>query len=271
MSLRDFLINIDEEIETVFSTDFDIEITETNSVPTFDDSLITFDNLDEQVKRCKILESCVLYIDIRNSSSISVSKNPTTLARIYSTFVRSMIASAGYYNGYVRNIIGDRVMVVFDNKDCFTNAVNTAILMNTVSKHLINKHVSNIDFKCGIGIDYGKMLIVKAGAVKRGAETEFYRSLVWLGRPANVASKLTDLANKKKVTFSDGICEGYYYSALKEWGWYDITVEQFIDKLETTSSQYIKHKERAYPGFCVNGFSGLQSRHSFFKHYGELV
>jgi class 3 adenylate cyclase len=78
--------------------------------------IITYENLDDKVKRCKCFESCVLYVDIRNSASISASKRIWTLACIYSSFVRSMIAATRYYGGHVHNIIGDRVMVVFDAK-----------------------------------------------------------------------------------------------------------------------------------------------------------
>ncbi len=249
MSLVDFFKLINDEVKTVVASDFKIEVVETDYVPNFDDSSITFDNLDEKVKRCKLLESCVLYVDIRNSASISVSKQPHTLARLYSSFVRSMIAAGRYYGGHVRNIIGDRVMIVFDKKDCYTNAVNTAMLMNSISKHIINKHLKNVDFKCGIGVDYGKMLIVKAGATRRGAETEFYRSLVWLGRPANIASRLTDIANKTITTYENGVQEGLYYPLTKQWSWIPRTYEQFIDNLETNFSRSLKHKDQYFSTF----------------------
>lgn len=196
MTIQEFLSDTDEEVAAIISSDFNIKVTRTEFVPSFDDPAITYDNLDEQEKRCKLLESCVLYVDIRNSATISAERQPQTLARMYSAFVRTMIKSARQYGGHVRNIIGDRVMVVFDKKDCFKNAVRTGILCQTVARKIIDRRIRDFDFKCGVGIDHGKMLIVKAGAVRRGSETEFYRSLVWLGRPANVASKLTDVANK---------------------------------------------------------------------------
>ena len=157
-----------------------------------------------------------------------------------------MIASARYYGGHVRNIIGDRVMVVFDKDDCFKKAVNTAILMNSVNKHILNRRIKSIDFKCGIGIDYGKMLIAKAGAVRRGSETEFYRSLVWLGNPANVASKLTDIANKTTNSYISGICQGNYYKSIGEWLWLDKTYDEFIDDLEVTYSRNLRHKDEYF-------------------------
>ena len=47
-------------------------------------------------------------------------------------------------------------MVVFPVNSCFVNAVNCAITINHIS-HLINKVFSDVDFRCGIGVDYGEM------------------------------------------------------------------------------------------------------------------
>ncbi len=249
MNLESFCSLIDSQVDVVLSSDFKVQVFDTDYVPNFDDPEITYDDLEQELKKCKRLESCVLYVDMRDSTKISASKRPQTLAKIYSTFVRSMIASARYYGGHVRNIIGDRVMVVFDKDDCFKKAINTAILMNSVNKHILNKRIKNIDFKCGIGIDYGKMLIAKAGAIRRGAETEFYRSLVWLGKPANVASKLTDIANKTTTSYINGICQGNYYRYTDQWLWVKKTYDDFIDDLEVTHSHNLSHKDEYFNTF----------------------
>ncbi len=249
MNLESFFSLIDSQVDVVLSSDFEIQVFETDYVPNFDDPKITYDDLEQKIKKCKRLESCVLYVDMRDSTKISASKRPQTLAKIYSTFVRSMIASARYYGGHVRNIIGDRVMVVFDKDDCFKKAIDTAILMNSVNKHILNKRIKDIDFKCGIGIDYGKMLIAKAGAIRKGAETEFYRSLVWLGKPANVASKLTDIANKTTTSYINGICQGNYYRYTDQWLWVKKTYDDFIDDLEVTHSRNLRHKDEYFNAF----------------------
>ena len=76
------------------NTGVKVEIIDTKTVPDFNDPDITYDNLSAGTKRSKRLESCVLYIDIRDSASISAAKRPETLARMYSTFVRCMIPCA---------------------------------------------------------------------------------------------------------------------------------------------------------------------------------
>jgi len=169
------------------------------------------------------------------------------MAKLYSSFVRSMIKAAEYYNGKVRNIVGDRVMVVYDTDDCYSNAVNTAILMNTISQKIINKRFKNNAFTCGIGIDYGKMMVTKCGTIKQGSENANYKSLVWLGKPANIASKLTDAANKPATSYTkQGLRVGYYYKYIKDWHWFFQNVNEFVDSLEITYSPTMRYKNEHF-------------------------
>jgi adenylate cyclase len=196
LSISNTRDEIDDEISKILASDFAIAVTGTSSVPHSGDPAITFPNLDDRFQRCEVIETAVLYVDIRRSTNLNLEHHPQTVAKLYSAFVRAMTRCAAEYRGHVRGIIGDRVMVLFNPSAAFTDAVNTAILMNTICKHVLNKHFKQNEVTCGIGIDYGRMLATKTGVRRHGYERHNYRSLVWLGRPANVASKLTDLANK---------------------------------------------------------------------------
>lgn len=191
-------------------------ITETDVVPNVDDPDITYPNLVEKEQRCKLIETCVLYVDIRRSTDLSFSHRQSTLTKLYSSFVRAMARCGGYHDGKVRNIVGDRLMVIFDKAECFANAVDTAILMNSTSQYILNKHFSHGEVKCGIGIDHGKMLASKVGIIKKGVENTANKSIVWLGRPANVASKLTDRANRTTYNSVPTIQEGFHYPNIDE-------------------------------------------------------
>ena len=61
----------------------------------------------------------------------------------------------------------------------------------------------SVDFKCGIGVDFGEMRVLKVGIRKYGIDGIEHRGLVWTGKPANFASRLTDTANKEieKIQF----------------------------------------------------------------------
>ena len=165
-----------------------------NYVPGLDDTNLTYGNGEE--KKGIEINTCVLFVDIRNSVQLTKEKQVRTMGKVYSVFTHCVLLAAQNEGGYVRNIIGDRVMVVFPQENCFTNAVYCAITINHIAS-MINKKFENFEFKCGIGIDYGKLSVMKVGIQKKGAENDDNKGLVWVGYPANFASRLTDCANKE--------------------------------------------------------------------------
>lgn len=196
VDIPDFRADLTDEVSTILSATYSINVTATNSVPHSDDPAITFPNLDARSQGAKVVETAVLYVDMRRSTQLSLRHHPHTVAKLYSAFVRAATRCAKAFNGEVRGIIGDRVMMLFDTADCYANAVYTAILINSVCQYVINSQFPHDQVSFGIGIDYGRMLATKTGIRRHGSAQQSYRSLVWLGRPANVASKLTDNANK---------------------------------------------------------------------------
>jgi len=169
----------------------------TTDVPSRDDSSFTFERGED--KRGKEIYTCVLFVDIRNSVQLTKSHSSETMGRIYTIFSKSMLKLAKHHNGSVRNIIGDRVMIVFPSENCFLNAVNCAISINHIAAS-IDRIFSDVNFKCGIGIDYGQLKVIKVGLHRRGTENVDNKNLVWTGYPANLASRLTDVANKVVFT-----------------------------------------------------------------------
>jgi class 3 adenylate cyclase len=196
VDLITFRRDVDEEVSTILAPDFSINLTASSSVPHSDDAAITFPNIDQKYQGTKLIETTVLYVDMRRSTALSLKHQSHTVAKLYSAFVRAMTRCAEANNGEVRGIIGDRVMMLFNNANCYTDAIDTAILINSVCQYVLNKHFTHNEVNFGIGIDYGRMLATKTGIRRHGSAQQSYRSLVWLGRPANVASKLTDNANK---------------------------------------------------------------------------
>jgi len=244
--LRDELAG---EVEIILAKDFTVTATNTTTVPHSSDGAITFPNLDAKTQACKLIDTCVLYIDIRRSTELSITHKPQTVAKLYSAFVRAMTKCARHYGGHVRGIIGDRVMVIFDCDDCFANAVNCAILMNSAAKYVINKHFTRNEVQCGIGIDTGKMLVTKTGFRRRGVEQHNYKNLVWLGRPANVASKLTDIANKPGESIAIDTMEvAYGRNIFDDWKWFKEYPINFVKNLDT-SGGVITHKNPNFLSF----------------------
>lgn len=201
--MKEILKEIEADIVDIKAKKF--QYISTKEVPSRHDSSLTFERGVD--KTGKEIETCVLYVDIRNSVELNRLHHTQTMGRIYTAFSKSILKIAKHHNGYVRNIIGDRVMIVFPSENCYTNAVDCGISIYHISHFIINKIFSDINFKCGIGIDYGILKVVKVGLHRKGSEGFDNKNLVWVGYPANIASRLTDVANKSidkskvKVTF----------------------------------------------------------------------
>ncbi len=255
MTVDDLLRDLDQEISILQSPGFSVDVTETSSAPTDSDPSLTFEDFDRTSKKVKVVETCALYVDIRRSTKLNLDHHKETMAKLYSSFIRGMIRATEQFNGKVRNVAGDRIMVVFDCANCFEDSVNTAALMNTVSQQIINRRFDHDDFKCGIGIDYGKMMVVKCGTIKYRRENSNYKSLVWLGKPANVASKLTDAANQPSTSVpKDGLQVGFCYPATGQWSWRFQTTQEFIDSLEFTRTPNMRYKNQ----FFYTCFAGTE-------------
>lgn len=203
MGLKNLIEEIDSDVLDVTKTSF--EHFDTGVVPSSDDGDLTYERA--QAKKGKKIKTCVLYVDIRNSVALTEKHQTQTMGRIYTAFTKAVLKVARHHDGHIRNIIGDRIMIVFPAKNCFTNAVDCAISINHISQNVIKKHFNGVDFKCGIGIDFGELRVIKVGIQRNGTEHGENKGLVWVGYPANIASRLTDMANKE--------VEETYYDVLR--------------------------------------------------------
>jgi adenylate cyclase len=192
MAVKKIIQEIDADVKDIIRTEF--SYTSTNKVPNLDDNALTFGNAEE--KKAKVINTCVLFVDIRGSVALTKKHHIKTMGRLYSAFAKAVLKAAHHHSGSVRNIIGDRVMVVFPSINCYKNAVNCAITINHLCTKIIDTQFTGLDFKCGIGVDYGELKVIKVGTPKQGTEANENRGLVWTGYPANLASRLTDTANK---------------------------------------------------------------------------
>lgn len=238
MSKKDFMTSIESVINDWKSTSFNFFPQQ--YVPGLDDSNLTYGNGQE--KKGIEINTCVLFVDIRNSVQLTKDKQDRTMGRLYSVFAHCVLLAAQEEGGFVRNIIGDRVMIVFPPDKCYTKAVHCAITINHIAM-LIDKKIDNLEFKCGIGVDYGRMRVMKVGIVKKGDENDDNKGLVWIGYPANYAPRLTDCANKEFVDIVYKVDACFYYKNYFEgspyWkrasGWYretkELTTEELAESL----------------------------------------
>lgn len=169
----------------------------TSVVPSIFDSDLTYGRHCD--RKGKSLNTCVLFVDIRDSVKKNKEHKSSTLAKMYYSFVYGVLKIADAYHGHVRNIIGDRVMLVFDEDNCCDNAVRCAGSIMYFCKNTMSKILPNGIFNCGIGIHFGNIKVIEVGIKKQGKDSINYKDLIWIGDPANLSSRLTDMAGKNNI------------------------------------------------------------------------
>lgn len=145
------------------------------------------------------LDLAMLFIDIRESTKIVDGFRQVTAAKMYKSFLWGVAKIAKDNGGELRSFNGDGVLMAFIGDRKRNNAVKAAMQMkwfcNFVLKPKIesyfaaNSELQNMEFNFGIGIDSGKVLVVRGGM-----KGENNNDLVWVGNATNYAVKLSNLS-----------------------------------------------------------------------------
>ena len=203
---------LDSRIKSI--TEQSVEKIEINS-----DLPPTVEQLEDNNKTYSIM-AAILFIDIRKSTYLTENSQAKSMVKIYRSFMRMAVDCVRKNGGVTRQFLGDRIMGVFiDSVDEEENiseravdkAINAARSLQTVIDFSLNKHLkSNVNGKvieCGIGIDYGKVLVTWVGmhGVESDDGKEDEKSCVWVGNTTNYASKYSDIASGGEIFISESI------------------------------------------------------------------
>jgi class 3 adenylate cyclase len=147
------------------------------------------------------LDATVLYADLSESTAMVDKKKPTFSAEVYKNYLYCAGRLIRNYGGTITAYDGDRVMGVFIGDSKNTNAARTALALNWAVEEIIRPELKAVykssDFvvRHTVGMDTSKLLVARTGV--RGDN-----DLVWVGRAANWAAKLTDLPNSTPLWMS---------------------------------------------------------------------
>ncbi len=145
------------------------------------------------------VDCTAVFVDICGSSELPQTHRRPVLAKIYRSFISEVIA---IFNGYSIckeiNIQGDCVSAIFDTtsqadfREVLVSCAQVNSLTNIINFKLQKKGYKT--FKVGIGVDYGRALMIKAGY--KGSQIN---DVVWMGDVVNQASNLCALGNKGSI------------------------------------------------------------------------
>jgi len=149
-----------------------------------------------------------VFIDIRGSSKLTETHNRPVIGKLYRSYISECVAIMNAAPNCKEVFIsGDCVSGIFDStyKSQIVSAFETAGQLSTLIE-LLNWRLSNKGYKpivCGIGIAYGRALMIKAGASGSGVS-----DVVWIGDVVNEAAHLCHKGNRdnnKSVQISNSI------------------------------------------------------------------
>jgi len=138
------------------------------------------------------LEATVLYADMAGSTKLVDEQSPKLAAEVYKSYMACAARIIKDEDGSITAYDGDRVMGIFIGNVKNTTAARTAMKIHWAVRNIVNpalrKQYGNGAYQMGhvIGIDTSRILACRIGVRNDN-------DLVWVGRAANFAAKLSSL------------------------------------------------------------------------------
>lgn len=146
------------------------------------------------------LKLAIMFVDIVDFTSFSAKNLPYDIVHALNRFFDATGSVIDRYDGYIDKYIGDGVMALFGLKggggEAACNSAIRAALDIGVELKRINRYIREHleqEFRIGIGIDYGAVVVGNIGSKLR-------RQFTALGDVVNVASRLEAKAKRRGQT-----------------------------------------------------------------------
>ena len=139
------------------------------------------------------LDGTVLYADLDDSTNLVDYYKPAFAAEIYKAYLNCAAKIIRSEGGVITSYDGDRIMAVYIGGSKNTSAACSALKINYAVTKIINPILKECyprtDYlvKQVVGIDTSNLFVARTGI--RGSN-----DLVWVGRAANYAAKLSSLS-----------------------------------------------------------------------------
>jgi class 3 adenylate cyclase len=140
----------------------------------------------------------ILYADLSGSTALVDAKDWTFAAEVYKAFLHCAAEVIKKEGGTIVSYDGDRVMAVFIDSSQSTSAASCGLNINYAVQHIVNPALkaqysnSSYSVRQVVGIDTSAIRSARTGV--RGDN-----DIVWVGRAANYAAKLTELNTAERT------------------------------------------------------------------------
>lgn len=167
------------------------------------DSAESFDEVDTTPTRNSLtynngfyVNCTAIFIDIRGSSKLTDTHTRPVIGKIYRSYISECVAIMNANESCKEVFItGDCVSGIFDSPYThqIVSAFETAGKLSS-SVELLNWHLKNKGYQpieCGVGIAFGRALMIQAGAKGSGVN-----DVIWIGDVVNEAAHLCHKGNR---------------------------------------------------------------------------
>lgn len=150
------------------------------------------------------LDGTVLYADMDGSTTLVDKWQPSFAAEIYKAYLHCAAKIVRSEGGEITAYDGDRIMAVFIGDSKNGSAVRSALKINYCVQRIINPSLkaqypsTTYVLRQTVGIDTSRLFVARTGI--RNAN-----DLVWVGRAANYAAKLTTLTPDYPTRITDSV------------------------------------------------------------------
>ena len=150
------------------------------------------------------LDGTILYADMDGSTKLVDEQKTSFSAEVYKAYLHCAAKVVRSEGGEITAYDGDRIMAVFIGDSKNTSAVRAALKINYCVQKIINPALkaqypnSTYVLRQTVGVDTSKLFVARIGI--RNAN-----DLVWVGRAANYAAKLTSLSSDYPTWITDSV------------------------------------------------------------------
>lgn len=188
------------EVERIFRERWDI--TKGTVVPESEDVGLSNEGIE--------VDATVLYADLAESTNLVNQQSADFAGEVYKSYLYCAARIIRSEGGEITAYDGDRVMAVYIGGTKNSSAARAALKINYAVREIINPalnavYKNNYGLKQVVGIDTSILRAARTGV--RGAN-----DLVWIGRAANYAAKLTTL----DASYPSNITERVYKRLMDE-------------------------------------------------------
>ena len=161
----------------------------------------------------RIPQVTAVFADLKGSTKMSATESRTDAAVAYTLFIRAMVIILERFEARYIDIQGDGIFGLFSGQGSRFLAAACAITMRTEIQRTVDVEFqrctsADSEIEVGIGIDEGTLLVRRLGL--RGTK----QNEVWVGKPVNVAAKLSSEAESNQVVVSDRVYQQYKQASL---------------------------------------------------------